>query len=91
MEELMDIDSSFEYRGISLVETCSACPEQYDAFDGRGRQVGYLRLRHGYFTVDAPVCGGSRIYEASSIGDGIFHSSEREKFLCAAIDAIKAI
>ena len=33
---------------IKLIQTCGACPEQYDAFIGE-EQVGYLRLRHGYF------------------------------------------
>ena len=31
---------------IKLVKTCSACPEQYDAFY-EDHQVGYLRVRHG--------------------------------------------
>jgi len=85
----MKIDSEFEYRGIALVRTCGACPEQYDAFDGRGRQVGYLRLRHGHFTVDSPDCGDRRVYEARPLGDGCFDASERDGFLRAAIDAIK--
>ena len=42
---------------LKLVLTCGACPEQYDAFDGE-RQVGYLRLRHGHFTVTCPDVGG---------------------------------
>lgn len=37
----------------TLVKTCSACPEQYDVLDGYGDKVGYIRLRHGYFRVDA--------------------------------------
>lgn len=85
----MRIESCFEYRGIALVQTCGACPEQYDAFDGRGRQVGYLRLRHGYFTVDSPDCGDKRVYEAQPIGDGCFDCDERDGFLKAGIDAIK--
>lgn len=35
---------------IEFKQTCFACPEQYDAVDD-GREVGYLRLRHGHFTV----------------------------------------
>jgi len=35
---------------ITLQETCSACPEQYDALY-KGEIIGYLRLRWGRFTV----------------------------------------
>lgn len=76
-----------EYRGIKLVQTCGACPEQYDAFLGN-RQVGYLRLRHGHFRVDYPDCGGETIFEAEPVGDGIFDDEEREGYLHKAIDAI---
>lgn len=40
-----------------LEQTCYAYPEQYDVFLD-GKQVGYLRLRHGYFRCDYPNCGG---------------------------------
>jgi hypothetical protein len=73
---------------IRLVETCSACPEQYDAFDG-DVQVGYLRLRHGHFRVDVPDCGGTTIYEASPEGDGIFDPGERDYYLRWAVHAIE--
>lgn len=73
---------------ILLVQTCGACPEQYDAFLG-DRQVGYLRLRHGLFYVDFPACDGETIYETEEVlGDGIFDESEREKFLSIAKRAI---
>lgn len=72
---------------IKLVETCGACPEQYDAFIG-SKQVGYLRLRNGYFRVDFPDCGGETIYEADPKGDGIFDSEEREFYLNEAKNAI---
>lgn len=49
------------YRNITLRLTCSACPEQYDAFIG-DRKVGYLRLRWGEFRVDYPDCGGEMTY-----------------------------
>ena len=73
---------------IKLIKTCSACPEQYDAYLG-DRQVGYLRLRHGYFRVDYPHCCGETIYEATTKGDGIFDSDEREFYLNMAIHAIE--
>lgn len=72
---------------IKLVLTCGACPEQYDAFLN-GIQVGYLRLRHGFFRVDFPNCGGETIYEASPRGDGVFESDERDYYLRFAVDAI---
>ena len=78
------MDDDFHYKGVHLVRTCYACPEQYDAMMD-GRKVGYFRLRHGYFTVDA---GDIEVYEAEPKGDGIFEYEEREGFLRAGIDAI---
>lgn len=72
---------------VRLVQTCAACPEQYDAFIG-GRQVGYLRLRHGWFTVEVPDVGGELVYSAETIGDGAFDVSERDMHLGAAKAAI---
>lgn len=73
---------------IKLVLTCGACPEQYDAFDG-DRQVGYLRLRHGQFTVECPDCGGELVYQAAPNGDGCFNDDERDYYLRFAVDAIE--
>lgn len=72
---------------ISLIQTCGACPEQYDAFLD-GELVGYLRLRHGYFSVEYPDVGGKLIYEATTQGDGIFDEDERVKHLSEAKSAI---
>lgn len=72
---------------IRLVQTCFACPEQYDAFIG-DRQVGYLRLRHGCFRVDYPAAGGETIYRANPQGDGIFEYEERGHYLAEAKKAI---
>ena len=66
------------YRNITLRLTCSACPEQYDAFIG-DRKVGYLRLRWGEFRVDYSDCGGEMIY-CHVFGDplqGTFDSDEQ--------------
>jgi len=71
---------------IKLMKTCDACPEQYDAYLG-DRYVGYLRLRHGVFTVENEV--GSIIYHARPRGDGIFESDERDYYLRFAVDAIQ--
>ena len=83
-------DTDFEHNGITLVRTCYACPEQYDAFDAAGKQVGYLRLRHGEFTVDIPECRGTTVFAALPKGDGSFDEDEREGYLLAAIEAIQA-
>lgn len=72
---------------IELVQTCGACPEQYDAFID-GKQVGYLRLRHGYFAVTYPDVSGKLIYSAEPKGDGLFEWDEREGYLAAARLAI---
>lgn len=68
---------------IERVQTCSACPEQYDAFLD-GEQIGYLRLRHGFFSVEYPDCGGRLVLEAQPEGDGIFAAHEREHYLSLA-------
>jgi hypothetical protein len=68
---------------IRLVETCWSHAEQYDAFLD-GRQVGYLRLRHGQFRVGCPECGGETVYQSEPIGDGEFEADERETELMKA-------
>lgn len=73
---------------ISLVRTCDACPEQYNAVDKDGNCIAYLRLRHGSFTVECPDVGGKCVYCAEPHGDGIFEDSEREMYLNAAKQAI---
>ncbi len=72
-----------------LVQTCGACPEQYDVFDENDEQVGYLRLRHGSFTADYPGCGGEMVYSATAAGDGMFEDSEREYHLSRALEALR--
>ena len=72
---------------IELVETCGACPEQYDAYFN-GDQVGYLRLRHGIFRVDYGFCGGDTIFTEYPKGDGCFEEDEREYYLGLASQAI---
>lgn len=73
-----------EYNGITLEQTCGACPEQYNAYK-EGENIGYLRLRHGYFRVD---CGSETVYEAFPQGDGCFTEDERDYYLTEALKAI---
>lgn len=92
MPSLKDIDweapPAFIHRGVTLELTCGACPEQYDAYDAQGVQIGYFRLRHGRFTVETPDCGGTLVYSVDTIGDGIFNNDERDRHLKAGVDAI---
>lgn len=76
--ELLDLAKKIE-----LVQTCNACPEQYDAFID-GKQVGYLRVRWGYFSVRYPNAAGEEIYGTDIKGDGLFDWDEREGQLAAA-------
>lgn len=72
---------------IRLVQTCGACPEQYDAFHSEtGDKIGYLRLRHGYFRAEYK---GTIVYDAEPRGDGCFDSDERDYYLEKACSAIR--
>lgn len=73
--------------GLRLELTCGACPEQYDVFKD-DRIVGYLRLRHGTFTVDYPNVSGVEIYSADPNGDGTFDADERLNYMAKAMRAI---
>lgn len=70
-----------------LVLTCSMCPEQYDVFFGP-LQVGYLRLRHGEFSVTYPDVGGEELWDTKPLGEGSFEEEEREGYLTEAVKRI---
>lgn len=70
---------------IELIQTCGACPEQYDAYVN-DKQVGYLRLRHAYFRAEGK--DGTIVYESFTKGDGIFEDDERDHHLDNAKEAI---
>lgn len=74
--------------GYRLKRTSYACPEQYDVF-ADGVHVAYCRLRHGFFRVDVPDCGGTTIYTSEPTGDGVFTDAERVTELTNAILAIQ--
>jgi|LakMenE18May11ns_1017448.scaffolds.fasta_scaffold9857460_1 hypothetical protein len=69
---------------LELVQTCGACPEQYDVFLN-DMEVGYLRLRHGYFRAE---CFGNTVYAAYPKDDGIFEYHERAYYLNKAKEHI---
>lgn len=80
--ENMNID------GLTLERTCYACPEQYDVRNAEGYLVGYMRLRHGFFTVECPDIMGTKVYKALPEGDGVFQEHEQLYFLTLGVRAI---
>jgi len=79
-------------RIMRLHQTCGACPEQYDVYHGK-RKVGYLRLRHGRFTVryfSVSKEESELVYHAQTKGDGMFEEDERGFHLDKAIAALRA-
>lgn len=74
---------------LKLVLTCAACPEQYDAYLG-GVKIGYLRLRHGFFTVDY-LPGEYQVFSGCPHGDGRFLENERVAWLNRACRALLAV
>lgn len=88
--DILDAQTELKIYGYLLEMTSCACPEQYDVLDKDGKQVGYLRLRGGYFRADVPECGGETVYESQTKGDGIFDEDERMPELSAAVRAIDA-
>jgi hypothetical protein len=76
--------------GWWLVNTCEACPEQYELVDQHGEKRAYMRLRGGYFQVTCPWVGGDVVLEHTFEWDdlkGRFDSDERAEFLRDAVDA----
>lgn len=76
---------NFTIAGYDLELTCGACPEQYDVYLCKD-QVGYLRLRHGYFR--AENSDSVVVYSTQCKGDGVFDDDEREYHLTQAITSI---
>lgn len=77
---------------LRFVNTCPACPEQYDVFDNEDNtQVGYVRLRHGYLSVRYVDEEGNQkeLYGAYVKGDGTFSDkAERKYYLEKAAEEI---
>lgn len=71
-----------------LVQTCEACPEQYDMLNSKGETVGYFRLRHGKFRVYYPNYLGELVYLAEPDGDGVFMDYERKFYLEKGAQAV---
>ena len=56
---------------FEFLETCGACPEQYDVYL-EGKQVGYVRLRCATLRCQYPDVGGETIYQHSWSGKESF-------------------
>ena len=52
-----------------IVQTCNACPSQWDAWDTEGNYY-YIRYRWGFLSVDKGSVRGERVFEAP-VGDGL--------------------
>lgn len=66
---------------FNFVQTCEACPEQYDVFLD-GDLVGYVRLRWGELYCTYPNVMGKQVY-TYSMGDGItgaFRTDDERNF-----------
>jgi hypothetical protein len=87
-EDEREAEGGIEIDELRLVCTCGACPEQYDVYDD-GVKVGYMRLRHGVFTVEVPDACGELVFRGSPRGDGMFRDDERERWLKQGANAIK--
>lgn len=76
-------------KGLMFNQTCGACPEQYDVINGRGQQVGYVRLRYGWLRCYYPDCRSDKVIYETSIGDdgwtGCFTSEEERMYHLNAI------
>jgi hypothetical protein len=73
--------------GCKLEMTCSTSPEQFDVFLD-GTEIGYLRLRHGSFSVHY-VPADDSLYTVFPKGDGCFDDEERVKYLTEAVEALQ--
>lgn len=74
-------------KDIKLDRTCTAAPEQYDAYY-KNQLVGYLRLRRGCFTVECPDVLGDIVLCLHPEGYSDFEDYEREYHLEEARRAI---
>lgn len=73
-------------QGLEFVRTSVCSPEQYTV-NKDGRQVGYVRVRHGWLTCCYPNSMGDEILESEVLGDGMLEPEERQYFLeCCAYE-----
>lgn len=72
----------YEVKGLTFVQTCICCPEQYDVMDSRNNLVGYVRLRYGHLSCSYPDVKGEYVYLESVGSDmtGIFVDEEQRMY-----------
>lgn len=74
------------------VKTCDACPEQYDVFDKEGKQIAYVRARHGIVRADCPDVLENEVFReefSDNVWDGCFEDDEhRAKYFYRIEEAI---
>jgi len=63
---------------LIFINTCIACPEQYNVLDSNGQQVAYVRLRYGKLKATVPDVGGTVVYakEFEDSLKGIFDNNQ---------------
>jgi hypothetical protein len=89
MTPLADGRTSPPIQLVSLVQTCSACPDQWEGETADGRGI-YLRHRHGYGyvsigpTVEAAICSDESLHSWEGPNDGFLASGQLEEVLTAA-------
>lgn len=76
-------------KGLTFIQTCQRCPEQYDVKDYEDNQVGYVRLRWGELICKFPDVSGETIY-CDNVNDIEYFESEeqKEKYLNIIADKI---
>ena len=72
----------YKVKGLTFVQTCICCPEQYDVIDSRNNLVGYVRLRFGNLGCRYPDVKGEHVYLESVGSDmtGIFVDEEQRMY-----------
>lgn len=74
---------------MKLVLTSAACPEQYTLRDDHGTEIGFFRLRHGWFRAEDGY--GQILHDTRELAsDGVFEGDEREQHMVPAIDLMLA-
>lgn len=75
-----------------FVNTCYACPEQYDVYRDNGQICAYVRLRWGNLYAEYPSIDGEVIYNthfSDNFKGNFDNDSERDYYLKEISEAIK--
>lgn len=77
---------------LELKRISNLMPEAYELFRG-GRQIGYIRLRHGWLRAHYPDHTSSEpVYATGTRGDGFFHDDEERarELRISAVEILRA-